>query len=82
MGRECLGVVSIYLSHCTMFHLYHLFGSGVPAVGRKGGPVCVLGVSRVVSLIGATSVLRFRDGWFWPCGCLVGFVRRSFVVAL
>ena len=39
-----------------------LLGGGVPAVGGKGGPVLVLVVSRVVSLRGATFVLRFGNG--------------------
>ena len=58
-------------------------GGEVPSDGGERGPLCSFsGFLRFVSLIGATLLLRFGDGWFWPCGCLVGFVRHSFCVAL
>ena len=72
MGASGLGVAS--LSCCyTVFHLCCL-GGGVPADGGEGGPI--------LAMFSGFFLLRFGVGFFRPGECLVGFVRRSFLVAL
>ena len=76
-----LDVAMCMLLYCISYLLGFFLGGGAVFQPMVGGPLCSFsGFLLVISLSGVTLVLRFGDGWFWPCGCLVGFVSFPPVV--